>query len=143
MAKFLCILNIRDKKILNPKAIKTLVESLKDGKWKVEISTLDKRSLDQNAYYWLMLSDYVQPGLYNMGWSDVKTKEDAHFFCGNMFLKVKMVNEQTGDVMERIRSTTDLSKMEMSAYWEDIWRWSAEYLGVVIPEPNSQFTLYE
>jgi hypothetical protein len=143
MAKHLCILNIRDRKITNPKAIKTLVESLRDGKWKVEISTLDTRSLDQNAYYWMMLSEYVQPGLYNAGWSDVKTKEDAHFFVGNLFLKVKMINEQTGDVMERIRSTTDLSKMEMNAYWEEIWQWAAEYLGITIPAPNEQFTLYE
>lgn len=143
MAKFLCILNLRDRKITNPKAIKTLIESLKDGKWKVEISTLDTRSLDQNAYYWQMLSEYVQPGLYHMGWSDIKTKEDAHIFVGKLFLTVKMVNETTGEVMERVRSTTDLSKMEMSAYWEEIWRWSAEYLGIAIPAPNEQFVLYE
>lgn len=143
MAKYLCILNLRDGKITNPKTIKTLVESLKDGKWKVEISTLDKRSLDQNSYYWLMLSDYVQPGLYEAGWSDIKTKEDAHIFVTKLFLTVKMVNEKTGEVTERVRSTTDLSKMEMSVYWEEIWQWSATYLGVVIPEPNQQFTLYE
>ena len=143
MAKNFCIVNLVDGKIQNPKAIKTLIESLKDGKWQVEISLIDKRSSPQNRYYWQMLTEYVQPGLYNTGWREIKTKDDAHEFVAKIFLKVKMVNENTGQATERVKSTTELSKEQFSVYLEEIWQWAAEYLSITIPAPNEQFTLYE
>lgn len=144
MAHPFCIVEIgEDGLMVSTRPIEKVREQLKKGKYEVTFKRISKRSNQANRYYWFMLTHYVQPGLYEAGWSDIKTKEDAHFFVGNLFLKVKMINEQTGDVMERIRSTSDLTKEEMSAYWEEIWRWSAEYLGVVIPEPNQQFVLYE
>lgn len=143
MAKHFTILNISEGKIQNPKAIKTLIESLKDGKWQIEISSLNKRSNQVNRYYWLMLTDYVQPALYNAGWREIKNKEAAHEFVADLFLKVKLVNEATGEMKQRVRSTTELSKAEFNTYLEEIWQWSAEYLGVVIPAPNEQFVLYQ
>jgi hypothetical protein len=89
------------------------------------------------------MTRYVQPGLYDAGWREIKTKEDAHEFVAKMFLKVKIRNEITDDVTEMVRSTTSLSKEDFNIYLEEIWQWSAQYLGVVIPEPNTQFTLYE
>lgn len=139
----ICIVEIGDDGLMvSIKPLEKLRKELKKGKYEVTFKHISKRSSQANRYYWHMLTYYVQPGLYNAGWSDIKTKEDAHIFVGKLFLTVKMVNENTGEIMERVRSTTDLSKMEMNAYWEEIWQWSAQYLGVVIPEPNSQFTLY-
>jgi len=143
MAKYLCIARIEGGKIQNPKAVKTLFEALKDGKYKVEISPLNTRSLNQNSYYWMMLTEYVQPALYDIGWSDIKTKEAAHEFVAGLFLKRKIINEQTWEETQRVKSTTELSKTEFNEYLEDIWKWAAEYLSITIPAPNEQFTLYE
>lgn len=143
MAKYLCILSISESKIQNPKAVRTLIDSLKDGKYKLEITPVSDRSLNQNAYYWLMLTDWVQPALYEAGWSDIKNKEAAHEFVCSLFLKVKIINETSGETIERVRSTTELSKLEFNAYLEEIWRWAAEYLSIAIPAPNEQFVLYQ
>lgn len=144
MAHPFCIVEIgEDGLMVNTKPIEKVRKQLKAGKYEVIFKRVNKRSNQANRYYWFMLTHYVQPGLYDAGWSDIKTKDDAHIFVANMFLKVKMVNENTGEIMERVRSTTELSKEETSVYWEEIWRWSAEYLGVVIPAPNEQFVLYE
>jgi hypothetical protein len=143
MAKYLCIARIEGGKIQNPKAVKTLFEALKDGKYKVEISPVNTRSLNQNHYYWLIMTDYVQPALYDAGWSDIKNKDAAHEFVKSLFLKTKFTNENSGEVVERIKSTAELTKTEFNEYLEDIWRWAAEYLSITIPAPNEQFALYE
>ena len=125
----------------NTKKVWDYLNTLKDGcKYKITISKADKRSLQQNNYYWEILDEYVQPLLYELGWEHVKNKEAAHEFMCSLFLKVSDVNIQTGEMKERIRSTTELTKLEFSAYLEDIWRWSAE-LGVDIPSPNEQLTI--
>ena len=124
----------------NTKVLWDYLRTLGNGKYKITISKADKRSLQQNNYYWEILDEYVQPLLYELGWEHVKNKEAAHEFMCSLFLKVSDVNIQTGEMKERIRSTTELTKLEFSVYLEDIWRWSAE-LGVDIPSPNEQLTI--
>lgn len=85
MAKTFSILSIAEGKILNPAAFQRVLLGLKDGKYKVEIAKMDQRSLSVNAYYWMMLTEYVQPALYNAGWREIKTKDDAHLFVTDLF----------------------------------------------------------
>jgi hypothetical protein len=141
--KHFCIVSIESGKITTMAPFVKMLWELKDGKYEIAIRSLNKRSLNQNSYYWLIMTDYIQPGLYNAGWSSIKTKEAAHEFVAGMFLKVKLVNESTGEMTERVRSTTELNKTEFNVYLEEIWQWAAEYLGVAIPSPNQQFVLYE
>lgn len=141
MSKVWAILKKENGQIANKKVIRFLFEQLKDGKYQVEVFPHDKRSNPQNNYYWQMLSLYVQPALYNEGWQQIKTKEDAHVFVADLFLKVKMINETTGEVRERTKSTTELSKEEFNIYLSEIWQWAAEYLSTTIPAPNEQTIL--
>lgn len=127
--------------VQNRKPLTLLFQMLKDGKYKVEVSEINKRSLNQNAYYWLIITDYIQPALYAEGWEKIKTKEDAHEFVSDLFLKVKVWNEKTGEMKELPRSTTDLTKEEFNIYLNEIWQWAAEYLSINIPEPNQQTIL--
>lgn len=120
-----------------------MIAGLKDGRYEIAVTKVSKRSNPQNAYYWMMLTNYIQPALYDQGWDHIKTKEDAHEFVRELFLKTKVVNENTGEMKERIRSTTELSKEDFGIYLEEIWRWSAEYLGIAVPSPNEQLTMYE
>jgi len=139
MQKVFTILNKSNDAEANKRAIKKLFdlwEELNEGKWTVDFNEITKRSIPQNKYYWLILTYYVQPGLYNVGWREIKTKDDAHHFVAKLFLKKRMVNENTGEETEKIRSTADLTKEEFQIYCEEIRQWSAEYLGVYVPEPN-------
>lgn len=141
MSKAWAILKKENGEIANKKIIRALFDSLKDGKHLIEVSGADKRSNRQNNYYWMMLTQYLQPALYAEGWAHIKTKEDAHEFISDLFLKVKVINETTGEVKERVRSTTELNKEDFNVYLEEIWRWAAEYLSIAIPAPNEQTIL--
>ena len=140
MSKELYIRIDDSKQLKNTAILWDYLRTLKDGKYKITISKADKRSLQQNNYYWEILDEYVQPLLYELGWEHIKNKEAAHEFMCSLFLKVSDVNIQTGEMKERIRSTTELTKIEFSTYLEEIWKWAAEF-GVVIPSPNEQLTI--
>lgn len=138
-----CIIRSIDGKPASQKKIADLFAQLKgkDGAYKLELSTFGKRSLNANAYYWMILTDYVQPALYDVGWREVKTKDDAHIFVTNLFLKTKMVNEQTWEETTRVKSTASLSVKEFGEYLEEIIQWAAEYLSIEIPPPAKQLAL--
>lgn len=143
MSKTVTILQMSKGKVVNLKSFANFLISLKDGRHLIEASEVNKRSNNQNNYYWLMLTEYVQPALYEQGWGHIKNKEAAHEFVADLFLKVKEVNTQTGEMKERVRSTTELSKTEFNAYLEEIWQWAAEYLSINIPSPNQQLATWE
>lgn len=125
--------------ITNRAAVRKFFDTLPDGATVLKAEKKKKkRSLSQNDYYWLILTDYIQPALYGEGWRDIKTKEDAHDFVKELFLKEKIVNEVSGDTRTRIKSTTELSTVQFNEYLEEIWQWSAEYLMIEIPAPNTQ-----
>lgn len=136
-----CIIKAIDGKPGSQKKIADLFAQLKDGTYKLEAKTFGKRSLNANAYYWMILTDYVQPALYDVGWREVKTKDDAHIFVTNLFLKTKMVNEQTWEETTRVKSTASLSVKEFGEYLEEIIQWAAEYLSIEIPPPAKQLAL--
>ena len=112
-------------------------DSLPDGSYLVTVDPSNKRSNDQNAYYWACVVDPVFHGLRDMGFDEVRTKEDAHEIMKGLFLKKQVANEH-GEVIEWVRSTTELTTIEFAAYLLDVMKWAAEYLQVVIEEPNTQ-----
>lgn len=136
------IFHIRDGQITNKSVVRKMFEALQEGRYKLTVEKSNKRSLNQNDYYWMILTDYVQPALYSEGWREIKTKDDAHDFVRSLFLKVKIINEVTGDTIERIKSTTELTTVQFNEYLEEIWQWSSEYLSIAIPSPNEQLQFF-
>ena len=57
------------------------------------------------------------------------------------FLKSEYVTND-GEIIQTIRSTTELSPPEFNDYIESIQQWSAEYLNIVIPDPNEQTEIF-
>jgi len=97
-----------------------------------------KRSSEQNRYYWAGVVPIVQQGLKDAGYK--LSKEDVH-----LSLRAKFLNEtipfEDGTYIDRFKSTTELSKSEFGDFIEDVKQWAAEYLNVIIPEPNQQTNL--
>jgi len=60
-------------------------------------------------------------------------------------LRAKFLNEtipfEDGTYIDKFKSTTELSKSEFGDFIEDVKQWAAEYLNVIIPEPNQQTNL--
>jgi hypothetical protein len=130
------ICHIESGKISNPQEIRKLFSELQDGIYLVRVATRKPRSLDQNEYYWGVICDMVREGLYDAGYREVKTPEDAHEILKMLFLKMKKYNKKSGKVKETAGSTAILSTVEFNTYIEEIIQWAAEYLSIEIPLPN-------
>lgn len=137
------VINISNLKIQNLNDFKNAFRNLKDGKYLITIKSIRKRSLQQNAYYWAVVVPLVRKGLFENGFDEVVKDEDAHEVLKAVFLKKDIVSKDTGEIITTIgRSTTELEVSEMSDFIERVCRWSAEYLGVVIPSPNDEYAIF-
>lgn len=136
-------IHISGNEIANKAAVSKAFNEVKkaDGRYLVKISKASKRSSDQNRYFHGPMLDIVFQGLREMGFNDVKSKEDAKMIVKSLFLKRSFVNEDTGEMIEYIKDTHALTKLEMNELIEDVIKWGAEYLNVQIPYPNEQLLL--
>lgn len=115
-------------------------DALKIGRYRIRIDEYSKRSLPQNAYYWSTVVPLVYTALRDSGFDAVRNHDDAHEVMKHLFLKV---SEQRGEVLiERVISTTELTKMEFSEYIEHITLWAWDYLQVTIPAPGQQLEVF-
>jgi len=130
------ILDIHDRKIINMAELKKAFSNLKDGKHQVSIKDARKRSNLQNAYYWSVVVPMCRQGLYDAGYDEVKTNDDAHEVLKHLFLKKQVVNKNTGETIEVDGESKKLTVPEFSVYVEHICKWAAEYMSIVIPSPN-------
>lgn len=93
------------------------------------------RSLAQNRLYWKV---YVGLIAEHTGY----TPEEVHELLKAKFLPKKFTLADTqGEITDQFvigRSTTRLNKIEFGQYLEEIAKWAAESLGIVMPEatPN-------
>ena len=133
--------HITHNEITNKKAIAKAFKELQDGKYLVTIESNKHRSSEQNKYYWGCCLPLVRDGLKEAGYREVKTNEDAHEVLKYLFLKKRIPNEETGEVIEMLGSTAGLTTVEFNAFIEEVIQWAAEFLGIQIPLPNKQMQL--
>ena len=99
-----------------------------------------KRSTQQNRFYYGVIIPIVQNCLKEAG--HVMTNESTHNLIKLKFLKETLfVNETTGEVIERIKSTTELSTSQFMDLLAEINNFTFEYFGVNLPSPNDDLTL--
>lgn len=137
------IINISNRKVVNMQEFKAAFNQLKDGKHMVTVKDIRKRSIPQNSYYWGIIVPMVRKGLYDAGYDEVTTNDDAHEVMKHIHLRKRIVSKQTGDVIDISNSSAKLSIPEFNIYIEAICKWASEYLGIVIPSPNDQLAEFE
>lgn len=99
-----------------------------------------KRSNPQNAFYHGVIIPIVQNCLREAGY--VMTNEATHDLIKLKFLKEAILtNEETGEVVERVKSTTELSTSQFMDFVAEIRQFTNEYFGVDIPDPSQEMTL--
>lgn len=99
-----------------------------------------KRSNPQNAFYYGVVIPIVNNALREAG--TVLTLDDTHEILKLKFLKETIsVNEETGEMLERIKSTTELTTGQFCDFIKQIQIFAAEYFGVIVPDPNENLTL--
>ena len=134
-------IEIKDKQVIGEPLILKLLKAMRTGRYRCELYSLDKRSLNQNSYLHTVFA-LAQKGLYNAGYQHVTSPGTAKDFFKAMFLTTEAVNEQTGEVYKYVRHTADLSKEEMAHFIDLIIEHSLNYLGVMIPTPEAYLADY-
>lgn len=129
--------------IINMDEFKKAFNEMKDGKILLTMKDYRKRSLKQNAYYWTVVVPMVRRGLYDIGFDEVQTDEDAHELLKKQFIRRQFVNKNTGEIVTITGSSTKLKIPEFNEFIESICRWSLEYLNVKIPSPNEELVEFE
>lgn len=98
-----------------------------------------QKSSPQNKYYWGVIIPIVQEGMREIG--EPIDKSRVHDMLKGMFLYEEVVNKDSGEILKVPRDFKDLSTIEFSEYKDNIQQWAAEWLHIVIPNPNEQTNL--
>ncbi len=97
------------------------------------------RTNPQNRYYWGVVVSHVAAGLAEM-WGEVLTPDETHIMLKQMFLARPIVNRTTGEVSGHVYpSSAKLTIDGFSQYIEQISKFAAESLGVVIPSAAESY----
>jgi len=129
--------------------MKQRISELKDGEYTWEVTKyFNQRSNQENKYYWAVVVELVYEGLRDLGYGEIKTRDDAHNAIKSLFFskvikpvpkkrKVGRPRKHEGEIVVA-GSTAKVTTKDFEEKMEEIRRWSAEYLGVSIPEPNEK-----
>lgn len=99
-----------------------------------------KRSNNQNSYYWGIVIVLIKSALKDTG-NNLNTN-DVHDLLRLKFLKETIsIKYETGEVIERVRSTTELTTSQFMDYIAEIQQFAAEYFDLIIPDPNTEIIL--
>lgn len=102
--------------------------------------TKNKRSNPQNSYYFGIVIPILKDALKEAGYT--MTNDNVHELLKLKFLKETILtDENTGECIERIKSTTELSTTGFMEYILQIQQWCSEFFAVVIPDPNEQLKI--
>jgi hypothetical protein len=130
---------MKEGQIQNKSAVRKFFESLKDGKYLLEADNSNKRTSPQNRYYWGCVIPILTGAFRDLGHE--LTNQEVHSFLKGKFNTISIINETTGEFIDMPRSTAGLNKEDFGYYIESIQRWAAEFLSVVIPDPNEQMKI--
>ena len=127
--------------IRNVNLIKDAIATFENKQVVIKIEKFKKkRSTQQNRFYYGVIIPIVQNCLKEAG--HVMTNESTHDLIKLKFLKETLfVNETTGEIIERIKSTTELSTSQFMDLLAEINNFTFEYFGVILPSPNDDLTL--
>jgi hypothetical protein len=100
------------------------------------------RSNPQNSFYWGVVLQLVQQGLKDAT-GEFRSVENIHY---NILLKMfapenEIVNIETGECITEKITSSEMTTTQFAEYIMEIQKWSAEFLGINIPNPNEEITL--
>lgn len=100
----------------------------------------NKRSNKQNKYYWSIIVVIFQNCILEE-WGEVKTKQEVHEFLKYNCNYEEKVNEDTGEVLRVVISTTENTTSEQEVYHTRCRNLCKEFFNTDIPLPNEEVTL--
>lgn len=97
----------------------------------------NKRSNKQNAYYWSVIV-VVMRNCIRTEWGDLWSLQEVHEFLKNNCNYEELINEETGEVIRRVKSTTENDTKAQEDYHEKCRRLALDFFNTKIPLPNEE-----
>ena len=92
------------------------------------------RSLEQNSLYWMWVGIMCDETGYS--------KKELHDALRSHLLEpVTYPDLTTGELKSRLRSTTELSVKEFTAYLNAIEEFARDFMGCMLPRPEDQYAI--
>lgn len=115
--------------------------SHKDRVWIVVEKYYTKRSLKQNNLLHLYLSEIAKET--GMQLEQIKEALKKKFLTTPIINKDGdiMADKSTGEVMERVRGTSELTVTEFMEFTDNVRVWAMDFLGIHLPLPEEQVEL--
>jgi hypothetical protein len=113
----------------------------KDRVWIVIEKYYAKRSLKQNNLLHLYLSEIAKET--GMQLEQIKDALKKKFLTVALTTKDGEIiaDKESGEVLERVRGTSELTVVEFMEFTDNVRLWSAEFLGLILPLPEEQTEL--
>lgn len=91
------------------------------------------RSVQQNRLWWLYMNIISK----ELGY----TTDECHEIFKLKLLRREKIDERTGEVFEYSGSTAKLNKSDFADLVNELIRFCAEHLSIILPLPNEQLTI--
>jgi hypothetical protein len=113
----------------------------KDRVWIVVEKYYSKRSLKQNNLLHLYLSEIAKET--GMQLEQIKDALKKKFLTVALTTKDGEIvaDKESGEVLERVKGTSELTVVEFMEFTDNVRVWSAEFLGLHLPLPEEQTEL--
>lgn len=98
------------------------------------------RTLNQNDWLWGCVYPILFDGLLEAGW-EFTSVEQVHEFFKEQMAHDKVVNRDTGEIVEIPRSTATMDTVQFSTYIEKLRQYANEFLNVRIPDPDKNWRI--
>jgi len=123
-----------------------LIDAIKSFEGQNVIVTIEKakkkRSNPQNNFYWGVCLPIIQYG-FKDATGEFRTTKNIHYkILLPLFAPInEVVNKDTGESVIEKLSSSEMTTTQFCEFVLEIQKWSAEFLGVIIPDPNSEIHL--
>ena len=100
----------------------------------------NKRSNNQNSYYWAVIVPITRNCIKNE-WGEIWSLEKAHEFLKNNCNYEEIINEDSGEILRRVKSTTENDTKNQEDFHEKCRRLVKDFFNTQIPLPNEDLEL--
>jgi hypothetical protein len=125
-------------RIVNSKILKQELNGLLKGRYRITIDRWRKdKSLPQLGYYHACVLPLFMQHLIDAGY-EFTSIEEVDAFAKSRFADTEILNRNTGEIVYIPALKRNMTTVEMMTFIDKIRDWDAEYLGGMIPDPETQ-----
>lgn len=101
---------------------------------------INKRSTNQNSYYWGVIVPIVQ-NCIRVEWGEIHSTDQVHEFLKHNCNYRDVVNEDTGEVLKVVKSTTENTTKDQEDFHSNCRNLASSFFNTVIPLPKEDLKI--